>query len=470
MTSHGKIEWAERLITNLDQAATADLISRLCDFAFVISRDGEITQTVCSPFLAPRLDLTPWNGLQFKDTLTKESVPKFEARLAEFQGSQKEIRPVELNHRATDQQTELPGRYTYHSATADGSTLLLGSDLRPVAEMQQQLVEAQIALENDYDARREHEIKLKVLMESSDVATVFIALETGVISSCNGAAEVLLGRSHNELIDASFTSEFEDKGLTSLIDQMVTTASDASMKSILVKSAQGGGSYRLNPTLFRGATSQMLLCKIEPEDSTEEPVDLLATHLVSFFHKGVDPIVFVNMSGQILSVNEAFVSLANVTHAQTLNGRSMSEFFSRGSVDLNVILESARRNGKMRLYSTKILNEHGEERPVEISTTQIRTEHEPICVFLLRNARRVEAISRPSNQMSEVEANSVVELIGSQSLKDIVARSTDVVEKMCIETAIGMTSNNRVAAAGMLGLSRQSLYVKLRKYDLVVRD
>ena len=40
-------------------------------------------------------------------------------------------------------------------------------------------------------------------------------------------------------------------------------------------------------------------------------------------------------------------------------------------------------------------------------------------------------------------------------------------EKMCIETAIGMTSNNRVAAAEMLGLSRQSLYVKLRKYNLV---
>ena len=69
----------------------------------------------------------------------------------------------------------------------------------------------------------------------------------------------------------------------------------------------------------------------------------------------------------------------------------MSEFFSRGSVDLNVILESARRTGKMRLYSTKILNEHGDERPVDISTTQVRTEREPICVLLLRNARRVEA-------------------------------------------------------------------------------
>ena len=467
MTSHGKPKWAEPLVPNLDQAATADLISRLCDFAFVISSDGEIIQTMTSPFLAPRLDLSSWKGLQFLDTLTKESVPKFEARIAQFKEGQKEVRPVELNHRPTHQQTELPVRYTYHRAAEDGSTLILGSDLRPVAEMQQQLVEAQIALENDYDARREHEIRLKVLMESSDVATVFIALDTGVISSCNSAAEVLLGRSRKELMDASFAAEFEDEDVTSLIDRMVTAASDVSITAVLANSTRGGRSYRLNPTLFRGATSQMLLCKMEPEDSSLEPIDQLATHLVSFFHKGVDPIVFVNMSGQILSANEAFVSVANVTHAQTLSGRSMSDFFSRGSVDLNVILESARRNGKMRLYSTKILNEHGDERPVEISTTQIRTEREPICVLVMRNARRVEGISTPTSQMSEEEVNSVVELIGSQSLKDVVGRSTDVVEKMCIETAIRMTSNNRVAAAEMLGLSRQSLYVKLRKYNLV---
>ena len=50
MTSHGKTEWADCLIPNLDQSATADLISRLCDFAFIISSDGEITQTVTSPF------------------------------------------------------------------------------------------------------------------------------------------------------------------------------------------------------------------------------------------------------------------------------------------------------------------------------------------------------------------------------------------------------------------------------------
>jgi len=65
---------------------------------------------------------------------------------------------------------------------------------------------------------------------------------------------------------------------------------------------------------------------------------------------------------------------------------------------------------------------------------------------------------------------SVKELVGQATLKDIVAETTNVVEKMCIETAVTLTMNNRVAAAEMLGLSRQSLYVKLRKFGLLARE
>jgi DNA-binding NtrC family response regulator len=61
----------------------------------------------------------------------------------------------------------------------------------------------------------------------------------------------------------------------------------------------------------------------------------------------------------------------------------------------------------------------------------------------------------------------VMDLVGTASLKELVSATSDVVEKMCIETAIRLTNNNRVAAAEMLGLSRQSLYVKLRKHGLI---
>jgi Response regulator containing CheY-like receiver, AAA-type ATPase, and DNA-binding domains len=61
----------------------------------------------------------------------------------------------------------------------------------------------------------------------------------------------------------------------------------------------------------------------------------------------------------------------------------------------------------------------------------------------------------------------MTELVGKMTLKEIVAQTADVIEKVCIEAAIELTDNNRVAAADMLGLSRQSLYVKLRKHDIL---
>ena len=57
-------------------------------------------------------------------------------------------------------------------------------------------------------------------------------------------------------------------------------------------------------------------------------------------------------------------------------------------------------------------------------------------------------------------------MIGRVSLKDLVREATDVIERLCIEAALEMTGDNRASAAEMLGLSRQSLYVKLRRYGL----
>lgn len=56
--------------------------------------------------------------------------------------------------------------------------------------------------------------------------------------------------------------------------------------------------------------------------------------------------------------------------------------------------------------------------------------------------------------------------IGRVALKDIVREYSDSIERLCIEAALKLTGDNRASAAEMLGLSRQSLYVKLRRYGL----
>jgi DNA-binding NtrC family response regulator len=99
--------------------------------------------------------------------------------------------------------------------------------------------------------------------------------------------------------------------------------------------------------------------------------------------------------------------------------------------------------------------------------------------FVLRDTSRLEVMrdsaapipAQPgAAPMSDDAMRNVMDLVGSAPLKDIVSATTDVVEKMCIETAVELTNNNRVAAAEMLGLSRQSLYVKLRKYGLLKKN
>ncbi|MGR3705458.1 transcriptional regulator PpsR [Sulfitobacter sp.] len=467
MTSNGETIWTSVLMPAINGVVAGEIISRVSDIALIVDASGQISSVSCDPGFVGQDHLAAWRDVRIQATLTVETVPKFEARIARFLEGTGDVLPVELNHRASDGFAELPVKYTFHKVGDGDAILMLGSDLRRTAEMQQQLVAAQMALEADYEAQREHDIRLRVLMESSDVATVFISVPTGQIVSCNSAAEVLLGQSKDALKDAPLANYFEIKGRKDVVDRMVSAATDQSQPPVIAKSAKGSRKLSLNPTLFRGASGQMMLCRITQAGAHNASADQLQYNLSDLFQNGVDSFVFVSESGNIISANDAFLKLAHVTHSQSVVGKSLADFCARGTIDLNVMIENARRSGGMRLYATKITSEHGSESAVEISTTQLNTGADPIYAMVIRDSHRVETVNSQMTKITEVDMNSVAELIGGQSLKDIVAKTTDVVEKMCIETAVQMTSNNRVAAAEMLGLSRQSLYVKLRKYDLI---
>jgi DNA-binding NtrC family response regulator len=48
----------------------------------------------------------------------------------------------------------------------------------------------------------------------------------------------------------------------------------------------------------------------------------------------------------------------------------------------------------------------------------------------------------------------------------MVRESTDIFERLAIEAALRLTNDNRASAAQILGLSRQGLYMKLRRYGI----
>lgn len=444
-----------------------DIVATAADIALVVTLDGRIKTVVVNPMNQTMGRLDHWINRQLSDFLAEDSCSRVESLMHEFRtGAALISKSVEINH-FDNANWEFPVRYTFHLTGEDGEILLLGRDLRPIAELQQRLVKAQLALEKDYESRRDFETRYRVLMETSRDALVIVDAATGRMTDLNKAAAAILGSGADALMGGLFSNEVSGGNKSDYLDRLISTAANDGETSIQSLTRNTRRSVSIYPTLFRAAGDRTLLCRLETEDRAEGVAAELTTNLNGLFRDGADAMIFTDGKGIVRSANESFMSLSDAAQVNDVKGRSLADFLIRGQVDLRVLLENAQRSGKMRLYATRIAGRHGSQLPVEVSATYLGEQAEARFAFIFRDASRSEVMREGPTRNDNEGMKNVVELVGSSPLKDIVAATTDVIEKMCIQTAVDLTNNNRVAAAEMLGLSRQSLYVKLRKYDLL---
>ena len=467
MTSRGTKYWDSGSIPLIAPEILGDIISEVADLSIVISDTGTILSVLANPNNASFQGLEAWEGRDIRKTLVQDNASKFDMRLAEYLHSGKSVRAMELNHSGDNGGWEFPIRYSLHRIGPDGAILMLGRDLRPIAEMQEQLVKAQMALEQDYEAQRESDTKFRVTMESSREAFVFVAPRTGKITEINGIAASIAGATREALMGNNFANTFDLIKRGDVIESLNTQALAERPVPVSVVGRKSGDRFKIFPTLFRASGERLLLCRIEPEQEADAIANSLSQNLTALYQQGPDAMVFTDDRGTVLSANESFLDLIDAAHDISVKGRNMADYLSRGSVDLKVLTENAARSGRMRMYPTKMVGEYRNPRAVEISATTIQAGSSTVFAFVIRDASRIEQSRSTNGPVTNDNVGSVMELVGSATLKDIVAETTNVVERMCIETAVELTMNNRVAAAEMLGLSRQSLYVKLRKYDLL---
>ncbi|ESW60083.1 MAG: CrtJ [Rhodobacter sp. CACIA14H1] len=446
-----------------------EILATASDVALLVAPSRRIISVLVNPHHRSFGQLTDWEGAHLKDVLTEESLRKVEKRISDMQGARHGETAVELNH-ADQSNWEFPVRYSMHRIGADESILMLGRDLRPIAEVQQQLVQAQLALERDYETQREMDTRYRVLMEVSRDPVIMVSMSTGRISDINPAAAQLLGGQRAELIGSAIAQEFEGRRRGEFLESLANLAVAESTAPIELVARRSQKRVFLTPTVFRAAGERVLLCQIDTSESGQSGSDELADNLARLYHEGVDGIVFTDGDGNIRAANEAFLNLTDTANIAAVRGRSLTDFLARGAVDLRVLLDNVKRTGQLRLYATRLTTDFMGQIAVEISATWLNDRPNPVLVLVVRDASRAETLRRPAFGQPDDGVRNVMELVGSSTLKDIVAETTDVIEKMCIETALELTRNNRVAAAEMLSLSRQSLYVKLRKYGLLNKD
>ena len=459
------------------------VIAAAADVALLVSPDGIVQD--CA-FRTSELenaveDAGSWAGRRWADTVTVESRHKAEALL---DGALKDAEPHlrHLNHPAAHDGSDVAIEYAAVRATSDGSVIAFGRDLRRLATLQQRLVDAQQALERDYASLRQAQARYRGLFQTAPEPVMVVDAQSLRVTEANPAALKLIEQGRRTLG-------------TSVVD-LLHTDDRAAAQRLLAGMRQAGGSQtitvRLNPdstgekagvnksgpdvsvslgvTLLMEEKSAVLVLRLgtAPTATTATSTSDVNQRLLTALEQATDGFVLTSQDGDVMNANAAFIAMAQVGSLVRAQGRSIENWIGQSGVDTDVLLANLKQRGVVRLFATSVRGEMGSTSDVEISANAVMLDGQQCFGFVIRDIGRrltTTARSQPPRAMPR-SIEQLTELIGRVSMKELVRDAIDVIERLCIESALELTGNNRASAAEMLGLSRQSLYVKLRRYGL----
>jgi len=321
-------------------------------------------------------------------------------------------------------------------------------------------------MERDYWRLRHVETRYRLLFQSSLEAVLIVDAVNLKVVEANPAAGSLLGEVSRKVVGRSFPEGF-DADSTQAIGVLLARARAVGRgEDTRVRLTTDAREFLIAASLFSQENGSFFLVRLSPVrgDGAESTVP---RSIVKVMESVPDGFVVTDLEGQVLTANRAFVDLVQAASEGQLRGESLERWLGRSGVDFSVLVGSLRQHGSVRLFSTVLRGEHGSMADVEVSGVAVPQGEPPCFGFTIRDVgRRVTTVSARVAQELPRSANQLTELVGRVSLKELVRESTDLIEKLCIEAALELTRDNRASAAEMLGLSRQSLYVKLRRYGL----
>lgn len=458
----------ETALGNIDAEAAAALISAAADIALILDEDGVIHDvSIADQGLVDELaGHTAWPGRKWIDTVRDDSRTKVEQLLAEA-ASKGEPRWRHVNHPAADE-ADVPVLYAVVRSGVPGRIVAFGRDLRAVSSLQRRLIDAQQSLERDYVRIRHVETRYRLLFQMASDAVLIVDSATSKVLDSNPTARRLFGASAEP--GSAWPPHAAFAGDSGRSVEMLLAGVRASGRAddVRAKLADGDDDVVVSASLFRDDAGVACLVRVAPPrgDPGGAVVPKLKSKLLKLMESAPDGFVVSGMDGRVITANAAFLELAQLPTEEQARGESLTRWIGRTGVDLDILTANLRKHGSVRLFSTTLRGELGEAAEVEISAVTVMNGGQPCFGFAIRDVgRRLQREPRIERALPR-SLEHLTELIGRVALKDLVREATDVIERLCIEAALNLTGDNRASAAEMLGLSRQSLYVKLRRYGM----
>jgi transcriptional regulator PpsR len=398
------------------------------------------------------------------DTVASDSRRKVEELL------QDAARLSESGWREVNQQSaagSIPVRFRAIDAGPNGRIIAFGRDLRPDFALQQKILQAQQTMERDYVKLRQAESRYRVLFQVSSEAVLIVDPSSKRVVEANPAAGKILGLDYSTLPSQPFPKLFHADSRDVALALLNESTGNTRTEAVPVRLADGREGYRATAALFRHENTLHALISLTTAQS-EMPIDGDSSKqkLLRVINRIPDAFVVTDEDLTILDVNIAFLELTQLIGPEAAKGQPLTRFLGRPGVDVRVLMHNLQDYGWVRNFASVVRTAHGDQEEVELSAVSVKTGPESTHGFVIRPAKRVAAKASGQADQLPRTAEELTQLVGRLSLREIVAETTSVIERMCIKTALDLTGNNRASAAEILGLSRQSLYSKLGSQGL----
>lgn len=451
--------------SGLDSAGAAAVLAAASDLALVLDDAGVIRELSLGRLDPPLEEAKSWLGQRWIDTVTPESQPRILALLREA-GADGVSRRWQVQHLSASG-SEIPIDWTaLRRGDGSSSLLAIGSDLRGASLQQRRLVEAQQSLERDYRRMREFESRFRLIFNAAAEALLIVDATTQKVVEANPAAGALFGQPVRKLVGRGFPFEV-DRGDEPLVaEQLALARREGKADDAVVR--LGHRRVALSVSLLQQGDGSCLLVRLVRQEGAGEAgrAGAPAGGTLRLLESLADGFVLTDGDGRILSANRAFLEMIEVPVLDQVRGQPLARWIGRPGADMVGLLGTLRDHGVVRLFGTSLLGDLGSTREVEVSCAVAPDRAAGQLGFLIRDVGRRLALGPRGARDLTRAVEDLTALVGRVALKGLVRDTTDLVERHFIAAALEATGGNRTAAAAVLGVSRQSLYVKLRRYDL----
>lgn len=447
-------------LSPVDGNAAAYLIAAGSDISLILSREGVVVDVAYRDADLAGYAPESWIGKQWVDTVTPECVGKVDAMLAGGEGAS--LRR-QVNHPAPGRD-DLPVEYALIEVPGLPVRVAIGDDLSKIADVQQRLVRTQVELEAEYGAIREAESRYRTFFYMSERPGLIVEAASRRILDANPAAARMFGRPAQRLIGAVATSLFarSERDRVGAILYAVQHSGDESRADVTL---DGDAAVSMLVQAYRENGRNNLLVRLtspEAAGSLAAPGPTAGRNMIEL---SPEAMAVTDLEGVVLDVNEAFLDSAQIVNRDRVVGRHLSHWLGASSIDLQVLLTKAQEERRVRMFSTVLRDELDRERSVQASAMLVEEAAGETVSFLIFETGGVDSMMSMPSGASAQDASEFAELVGRVPLKELIRQSVEMIERLCIEAALRQTQNNRAAASELLGLSRQSLYIKLKRYN-----